>query len=464
MATAIISGGRAFRTATPVFSIPQWSLFVGGAFAPNWRPDGNGHRFGRKSLQSATPVSSISPWSRLKPLLPIEIGLPGRYVLGVGLRRRKRHLPGRRRPTVGRRPLEAEFIRRRPTPDRRLLRRIGNRPSRALRAGRRPPPTQKTPPRSAQAFTPIGNRPSEALRAGRRPPPTQKTPSRSAQAFTPIEIGLPRRCAPGVGLRRRKRYLLGRRRPTAGRRPSCRLKSAFQGAARRASASVDAKDTSPVGAGRPSAEGPGRPNSFGVHADRRPKAFPPIEIGLPGRCAPGVGLRRRKRHLPGRRRPTAGRRPSCRLKSAFQGAARRASASADAKDTLPVGAGRPLAEGPWRPNSFGAGRPPTVGFCAELEIGLPGRCAPGVGLRRRKRHLPGRRRLSRRLEIGLLRRCAPGVGLRRRKRHLPGRRRPSRRLKSAFQGAARQASAFADAKDTFSVGAGRLLAEGLHAD
>jgi len=31
-------------------------------------------------------------------------------------------------------------------------------------------------------------------------------------------------------------------------------------------------------------------------------------------------------------------------------------------------------------------------------------------------------------------------------------------LKSAFQGAARQASAFADAKDTFSVGAG------FHAD
>ena len=42
MATAIISGGRAFRTATPVFSIPPRSLFVGGAFAPNRRPEGNG--------------------------------------------------------------------------------------------------------------------------------------------------------------------------------------------------------------------------------------------------------------------------------------------------------------------------------------------------------------------------------------------------------------------------------------
>jgi hypothetical protein len=36
---------------------------------------------------------------------------------------------------------------------------------------------------------------------------------------------------------------------------------------------------------------------------------------------------------------------SRRLKSAFNGAARQASASADAKNPLPVGAGRPLAEG-----------------------------------------------------------------------------------------------------------------------
>jgi len=55
------------------------------------------------------------------------------------------------------------------------------------------------------------NLPPQALRAGRRPSPTQRTPSWSAQAdrwpeaFTPIEIGLLGRCAPGVGLRRRKR-------------------------------------------------------------------------------------------------------------------------------------------------------------------------------------------------------------------------------------------------------------------
>jgi hypothetical protein len=173
MATAIISGGRAFRTATPVFSIP--------------------------------------PWSRLKPLLPIEIGL-------------LRH-----------------------------------------------------------------------SRAGRWPSPTQKAPSRSAQADR-------RPKAPGGRI-----HSAGR--PTPDRRLSRRLKSAFQGAPRRASAFADAKGTFPVGAGRPSAEGPWRPNSFGAHTDRRPEAFMPIEIGLLRRCAPGVGLRQRKRHLPGRRRPTVGRRP-----------------------------------------------------------------------------------------------------------------------------------------------------------
>jgi hypothetical protein len=47
-----------------------------------------------------------------KAFAPIEIGLFGRYAPGVGLRRRKGCLFGRRRPTVGRRPLEAEFIRR----------------------------------------------------------------------------------------------------------------------------------------------------------------------------------------------------------------------------------------------------------------------------------------------------------------------------------------------------------------
>jgi hypothetical protein len=186
MATAIISGGRAFRTATPVFSIPQWSLFVGGAFAPNRCPDGNGHRFGRKSLQSATPVSSIPQWSRLKPLLqedcfcpratrrasgrrtfprptaaeglPIEIGLQA-LAPGVGLRRRKRHLP------VG----------------------AGHRDG-----GLRMP--QGRPFRSIPQWSRL-------------------------KPLLPIEIGLPGRCAPGVGLRRRKRHLPGRRRPTVGRRP-----------------------------------------------------------------------------------------------------------------------------------------------------------------------------------------------------------------------------------------------------
>jgi hypothetical protein len=111
-----------------------------------------------------------------------------------------------------------------------------------------------------------------------------------------------------------------------------RLKSAFQGAMRRASAFADAKDNPPVGAGRP-----------------RPKAFVPIEIGLPRRCTPSVGLRRRKRHLP-------------------------RSAQADR---------RPKASP--RPNSFGmqADRRPKASV--PIKIGLPRRCTPSVGLRRRKR-------------------------------------------------------------------------------
>jgi len=91
------------------------------------------------------------------------------------------------------------------------------------------------------------------------------------------------------------------------------LKSAFQGAARRASAFADAKGI-----------------FRSAQADRRPKAFAPIEIGLFGRYAPGVGLRRRK-------------------------------------GDFSVGAGRPWAGG-----------------SAPIEIGLQRRCAPGVGLRRRK--------------------------------------------------------------------------------
>jgi hypothetical protein len=75
--------------------------------------------------------------------------------------------------------------------------------------------------------------------------------------------------------------------PTIGRRPWCRLKSASQGAARRASAFADAKDAFLVGEGRPSAEGLPRLNSFDTHADHRPKAR---LIGLFGRYAPGVGL------------------------------------------------------------------------------------------------------------------------------------------------------------------------------
>jgi len=70
-----------------------------------------------------------------------------------------------------------------------------------------------------------------------------------------------------------------------------RLKSAFRDAARRASAFADAKGI-----------------LRSAQAGRRPKALMPIEIGLFGRYAPGVGLRRREGCLFGRRRPTVGRR------------------------------------------------------------------------------------------------------------------------------------------------------------
>jgi hypothetical protein len=227
--------------------------------------------------------------------MPIEIGLQGRSAPGVGLRR---HLPGRAGLQIGNKALRA------------LPRSgaIGNRPLRRLRR-----------------FADVRNRPSsKALRARRRPPPlsrkaltrqTQKTPPRSAQADR-------RPKAPGGRIH-------SAHKPTAGRRPSRRLKSAFQGAARQASAPPalrarrrpkafmpppTQRDTSPVGAGRPKsaskASAPGV--EFIRHTEtpsRSAQAFTPIEIGLPRRCAPGVGLRRRKRHPPGRRRPTAGRRP-----------------------------------------------------------------------------------------------------------------------------------------------------------
>jgi hypothetical protein len=118
-----------------------------------------------------------------------------------------------------------------------------------------------------------------------------------AKGFAPIEIGLLRRYAPGVGLRRREEYLsVGAGRPLAKGFAPIEI-----GLPRRCAPGVGLrrrKGFFSVGAGRPSAEGLWRPNSFGVHADRQPKAFAPIEIGL---------LRRLR----------AGRWPSRRLKSAF---------------------------------------------------------------------------------------------------------------------------------------------------
>jgi len=199
--------------------------------------------------------------------------------------------------------------------------------------------------------------------------------------------------APGVGLRRRKRRSsVGAGRPLA-EGFHADWKSASPGAARWASAFADASDA-----------------FRSAQADRWPKASRGrIHPACP---APGVGLRRREGCLFGRRRPTVGRRLSRRLKSASPGAARRASASADASDA---------------PRSAQADRWPEA-LRGRIHPACP---APGVGLRRRKGCLFGRRRptagrrLSRRLEIGLSGRCAPGVGLRRREECLSGRRRPT---------------------------------------
>jgi len=337
---------------------------------------------------------------RPKAPTPIEIGLPRRSAPGAGLRRRRRHFCGRRRPTAGRRPLEAEFIRRpRPTIGQRHPRRLKSASQGAPRQapasanakplpGRRRPTTGRRPLEAEFIRHPrptVGQRPSRRLKSASQGAPRQASASANAEGIfsvgagrplaegllrpnsfgvqadhrpktpTPIEIGLSRRSAPGVGLRRRKTpsrsaqadhrpKASGGRihsacRPTVGQRRPRRLKSASQGAPRQASASANAEGIFAVGAGRPLAEGPWRPNSFGVQADHRPKTPTPIEIGLPRRSAPGVGLRRRrvsfrlaqaftpikigllgrlraKRRPPptqkafsGRRRPTAGRRP-----------------------------------------------------------------------------------------------------------------------------------------------------------
>jgi hypothetical protein len=279
---------------------------------------------------------------------------------------------------MGRRPFEAEFIRRAP-------RQASASANAGCPFGRRRPTVGRRPPRPNSFGAP---------RARHRPPPTQRALFRSAQADRRPKAPQGRihsaRPAPGIGPRRHKERFSGRRRPTVGRRPP---KAEFiRHTPRQASASADTKNALPVGAGRPSAEGPPRPNSFGAHADRRPKAFTPIEIGLPRRS------RARRRPPPTQRTlfrsaqadrrpkaprgrihsahmPTAGRRPSRRLKSASSGAGalgvglRRRKRRTFGRRRPTVGrrppkaefirrAGRPSAEGLPRPNSSGAFRRP----------------------------------------------------------------------------------------------------------
>jgi hypothetical protein len=176
------------------------------------------------------------------------------------------------------------------------------------------------------------------------------------------------------------------------------LKSAFPGATRQASAFADASDVprsaqagrwlkafAPIEIGLPRRDAPGvglrRREDGSVQAGRWLKAFAPIEIGLPRRDAPSVGLRRRKRQSCGRRRPAVGRRLSRRLKSAFPGATRQASAFADAGNVF-----RSAQAERW-PKAF-----------APIEIGLYRRLRAG------RRPSPTRRRVGagRPLAEGLL--------------------------------------------------------------
>jgi len=242
---------------------------------------------------------------RPKAFALIEISLPRRSAPRVGLRRREGCLLGRRRPTIGQRPPQAEFIRR---------------PGRPSAEGFRADWKSASPGADAPSVGP----------------------------FAPIEIGLPRRWRARRRPSPTQKCLLGRRRPTIGQRPP---QAEFIRRPGRPSAEgfrADWKSASP-GADAPSV-GP----------------FAPIEIGLPRRWRARRRPSPTQKCLLGRRRPTIGQRPpqaefirrpgrpslSRRLKSASPGAPRRASASADA--TVSVGAGRPSAEGPPRSNSFDA--------------------------------------------------------------------------------------------------------------
>ena len=191
------------------------------------------------------------------------------------------------------------------------------------------------------------------------------------------------------------------------RRPSRRLKSASSGAPRQASASADAGNVFR------SAQADRRPKALKVEFIRRTsrplaEGFAPIEIGLPRRDAPSVGLRRRK-------------------------------------GFFSVDAGRPSAEGPWGPNSFGTQadrrpqapqvefirHPPRHASASNRASPLPTHLRPCQPQKAKSPSLPD--------ALPILERNPPC-------RNIRGFRRPSRRLKSASSGAPRQASASADAQ------------------
>jgi hypothetical protein len=141
--------------------------------------------------------------------------------------------------------------------------------------------------------------------------------------FAPIEIGLSRRDAPGVGLRRRRETSCGRRRPAVGRRPSGRLKSALPSAMRQRRPSPAQRTF--FGRRRPTVGRRPQEAEF-IRRTPRQASAPPTQRTFFGRRRPTVGRRPQEaefiRRTPrqasafadagnvfGRRRPTIGRRP-----------------------------------------------------------------------------------------------------------------------------------------------------------
>jgi hypothetical protein len=213
------------------------------------------------SQKTGKPWSGAPPGCRLKSA---SSGAPRRASASADA---KGAFPGRRRPTTGQRPLEAEFIRRADRP-------TGRRPWRRLKSASPGAPRQASASADAKGSSPgrrrptVGQRPLEAefiRRAGR---PTGRRPWRRLKSASP---GAPRQASASADA---KESSPDRRRPTTGQRPLTPIEI---GLSRRWRAKrrppPTQKDLLPVGAGRPrplEAEfirRAGRPSAEGLGAD-----------------------------------------------------------------------------------------------------------------------------------------------------------------------------------------------------